>query len=295
MSAKEAYTQEISRATPACFLFLVDQSLSMEEKIAGDGLPKCEQLASAINYWLNAMITKASGDAGIKDWMEIAVIGYTTDSEGNPLIETALGGELAEPSRNGFVKISQFHQHPLRVVQKIQHTVDMETAEIMEMPVDVTEWVDPVAKHGTPMCYALHTAYGMLETWIGTGDHNTSFPPIVIHFTDGETSDEGNPEDYAESIKSLATDHGNVLIFNCHLSSQGADKIMFPGNIEMVPDNYSRMLYRMSSVLPPPMVQSATNEGFKVEPNARGFVYNADTVALLQFLDMGTRVSKALR
>jgi len=292
---KEPYTQEISRATPACFLFLIDQSLSMEERIAGDGSPKHEQLASAINYWINAMITKATGDAGIKDWMDIAVIGYTTDDDGNPVIGSALGGALAEPSRDAFVKISQFQQHPLRVVQKTQQIVDTETSEILEVPVDVTEWLDPVAAKGTPMCHALLTAHGMLDRWIKTANHNECFPPIVVHITDGETSDGGNPVEYAEPIQSLATDHGNVLMFNCHLSRQAADKIVFPGNVEMMPDEFARTLYRMSSVLPPPMVRLATTEGFQLEPNARGFVFNADTVSLLQFLDMGTRVSKNLR
>ncbi len=295
MTTKEPYTQEISRATPACFLFLIDQSLSMEERIAGDGPPKCEQLASAINYWINAMIIKATGDAGIKDWMEIAVIGYTTDDDGNPIIGTALGGELAGPSSEGFIKIGEFQKHPLRVSQKIQQVVDAETSEIMELPVDVTEWIDPVAAKGTPMCHALLTAHAMLDRWITTGNHMDCFPPIVIHITDGETSDGGVPEDYAESVRSLATDHGNVLMFNCSLSAQAADKIMFPGNVEMMPDNFAKSLFRMSSVLPAPMVRLATTEGFKLEPNARGFVFNADTVSLLQFLDMGTRVSKNLR
>ena len=295
MTTKDPYSQEISRATPACFLFLIDQSLSMEERIAGDGPPKAEQLASAINYWINAMIIKATGDAGIKDWMEIAVIGYTTDDDGNPVIGTALGGDLAEPSRDGFVKISQLQQHPLRVVQRTQQILDIETSEIMEVPVDVTEWIDPMAVKGTPICFALHTAYGLLEQWIATGNHHDCFPPIVIHITDGETSDEGNPVEYAESVQSLATAHGNVLMFNCHLSQQAADKILFPGNVEMMPDAFSKTLFQMSSVLPTPMVRLATMEGFKLEPNARGFVFNADTVSLLQFLDMGTRVSKNLR
>ena len=295
MSTKEPYTQEISRATPACFLFLIDQSLSMEEQIAGDGDPKCKQLASAINYWINAMIIKATGDAGIKDWMEIAVIGYTTDDDGNPIIGSALGGELLEPSRDAFVKIGQFQQHPLRVVQTPMQMVDTETSEIIEVPVEVTEWILPVAAKGTPMCFALHTAHGMLDRWISTGNHSECFPPIVIHITDGETSDGGNPEEYAESVRSLATQHGNVLMFNCHLSQKAADKILFPGNVEMMPDDFAKTLFRMSSVLPPPMVRLATTEGFKLEPNARGFVFNADTVSLLQFLEMGTRVSKNLR
>ena len=294
-ATKEPYTQEISRATPACFLFLIDQSLSMGEKIGGDGLPKHQQLASAINFWINAMITKASGDAGIKDWMEIAVVGYTTDDQGHPVIGSALGGDLAERSRDSFVPISQFQQHPLRVVQKTQQIVDSETSEIIEIPVDVTEWIDPVAAKGTPMCHALAAADDMLERWISSENHMDCFPPIVVHITDGETSDEGNPEGYAESIRCLATNHGNVLIFNCHLSQHAADKIIFPGNIEMMPDDFAKQLFRMSSVLPAHMVRMATTEGFRLEPNARGFVFNADSVSLLQFLDMGTRVSNKLR
>lgn len=294
MTTKEPYTQEIARATPACFLFLLDQSLSMEELIAGNGPPKCKQLADAINFWINAMIIKATGDAGIKDWMEIAVVGYTTDDDGNPIIGTALGGELASQP-DEFIKISQFQQHPLRVVQRMQQFVDTDTSEIMEVPVDVTEWIDPQAVKGTPMCYALLTAHQMLDRWINSGNHMDCFPPIVIHITDGETSDGGNPEEYADSVRSLATNHGNVLMFNCSLSAQAADKIMFPGSIEMMPDQFAQTLFRMSSVLPAPMVRLATTEGFKLDANARGFVFNADTVSLLQFLDMGTRVSKNLR
>ena len=130
---------------------------------------------------------------------------------------------------------------------------------------------------------------------INSGNHADCFPPIVIHITDGETSDGGNPEEYAESVRSLATSHGNVLMFNCHLSHQAADKIVFPGSVEMMPGDFARTLFRMSSVLPTPMVRLATTEGFKLEPNSKGFVFNADTVSLLQFLDMGTRVSKNLR
>jgi hypothetical protein len=36
-------------------------------------------------------------------------------------------------------------------------------------------------------------------------------------------------------------------------------------------------------------------EGFAVQPGAKGFVFNADAVALVQFLDMGTRIAKQLR
>ena len=241
------------------------------------------------------MITKATGDAGIKDWMEIAVIGYHTDNDGNPVVGTALGGGLAETSCDAFVRISEFQKNPLRVAQKTQQSYDPETGETFELPTEVTEWIDPVMAGGTPMCFALHMAHGLLDKWIATGNHHDCYPPIVIHITDGETSDGGNAEEYADSIRSLATDFGNVLMFNCHLSMQAADPILFPGSIEMIPNDFAKNLFRMSSELPVPMVQLAQLEGHTLQPKARGFVFNADTVSLLQFLDMGTRPSVNLR
>lgn len=134
------------------------------------------------------------------------------------------------------------------------------------------------------MCQALCLAHRFLLKWIS--GHQQCFPPVVMHITDGEAMD-GDPIPHADAIRSLATDDGNVLLFNCHLSSAEHDPIMFPSNMEQLPDDFARTLYRMSSVLPPPMVRLASCNGFKVEPNARGFVFNADSVSLLQFIDMG--------
>ena len=288
-SNRAPYSQEISRSTPACFLFLIDQSLSMEEPLGGAGAPKCEMLADAINGWLENMIIKASGDKGVKDWMEIAVVGYRTDDVGNPIIESALQGDLAG---SGFLPISKLNEHPLRVVDKMQQVYDAEAGEMNEFPTKVRVWVDPVKQGGTPMCTALHHAYGLLEQWIA--NHKNCYPPIVVHITDGEPQD-GDPGPYAEPIRGLATDDGNVLMFNCHLSMHAADQIMFPPSVEMLPDQYAQDLYRMSSVLPEPIFNRAVMEGFAVQPGAKGFVFNADAIALVQFLDMGTRIAKQLR
>lgn len=291
-AALPPYTQEISRATPACFVFLLDQSLSMEEPIGGSGPRKCDQLADAINGWLNNMIVRAMGGSGVKDYMDVAAIGYHTDDAGNPIIGTAFGGSLAEPSQQNFVKISEIYANPLRLADKMQQMFDQDTGEMQEFPVQVTEWLDPVMQGGTPMCHAMHHTYGLLERWIS--EHHDSFPPIVIHITDGEAMD-GDATPYAEAIRSLATDNGNVLVFNCHLSMQAADPIRFPHSAEMLPNQFARDLFKMSSELPAPIFEKAAMDGFPLQPNARGFMFNADAVSLLQFLDMGTRVAKQLR
>ena len=93
---------------------------------------------------------------------------------------------------------------------------------MIQVPCDVPVWVDPRAEGGTPMCHMLYHAHQILAEWIG--QHPRSFPPIVVHITDGESQD-GNPIPYADALKSLATEDGNVLLFNCHLSMTAADPV----------------------------------------------------------------------
>lgn len=283
------YSQEISRETPACFLFLLDQSFSMDEPLGGGTGRKCDQLADVVNSWLQNMIIKASGGSGVKDWMHVGVIGYRTDDQGNSIISSALNEPL---DQQALIPISQFNDHPLRVDDRMQKMFDEETGEEMEFPVQIPIWVDPVFEGGTPMCTVLHYAHEVLSAWIA--EHQNSFPPILIHCTDGESQD-GDPIPYAEPIKSLQTDDGNVLLFNCHLSMQAADPFVFPHSNEVLPEELARVLFEMSSVLPDELFERAQAEGFEVQSGARGMVYNADMISLLQFLDMGTRVAKNLR
>ncbi len=82
--SRAPYGQEISRQNKACFLFLLDQSFSMEEPLGNSSGRKCDESVAAINGWLENMAIRASGDEGIKDWMDVGVFGYRTDRHGNP-------------------------------------------------------------------------------------------------------------------------------------------------------------------------------------------------------------------
>src|SRR5438477_89770 len=92
---------------------------------------------------------------------------------------------------------------------------------------------DPFA--GTPktMCDALNHCYRVAGGWCEA--HPGSFPPVVIHLTDGESSD-GNPEEAANGLKSLFTGDGNLLLFNCHLSDSTAVPVLFPSSEDQLPD-----------------------------------------------------------
>jgi hypothetical protein len=221
--------------------------------------------------------------------MDVGVIGYRTDQQANPIIGPALVGPLAGRE---LVSVTEIGNSPARIDSVMQQIQDEETGEIIEFPSESPIWVEPVAEGSTPMCHVLYHAYQILNQWIQ--QHPESFPPIVIHISDGESQD-GDPIAYADAIKGLATNDGNVLLFNCHLSMTQGHQIAFPSIPDGLPDELARVLFNMSSVLPEPFYRSALAEGMQLQPNARGMAFNADMVVLVKFLDMGTRAAVQLR
>lgn len=280
------YVAQVNRQNPACFLFLLDQSGSMLDPFGGnESVRKSDQLALALNSWLQNMVVKCTKDTGVLDYAHIGVFGYRTDSAGNPIIEPCLKGPLAEKP---LVTVSEIEANVARIDTLNQQYYDPDTGELQEMPTQVPIWIDPVADGGTPMCSMFHYAYQVLENWCA--EHRSSFPPLVINISDGESS-EGDPVPYVEAIQGLGTDDGNVLVINCQLSMTKADPLIYPASSEVMPDNEARTMFAMSSVLPDSIVTRAQSEGLPMQTGSRAMVFNADMVNLLQLLDFGTRVA----
>jgi len=235
------------------------------------------------------MAIRASGDEGIKDWMDVGVYGYRTDSRGNMIIEPALLGELAGRQ---LVSITEIGAKPARIDTRSQIIPSEDTGEMIEVPCEVPVWVDPVAEGGTPMCNMLYMAHGILSSWIHQHPH--SFPPIVVHISDGESQD-GDPIPYADALKKLATSDGNVLLFNCHLSHTAGRPVHVPVQPRGLARRSGPVLFEMSSVLPDPFHRHASIEGFQMQLGARGMAFNANMVCLIQFLNMGTQAAPGLR
>jgi hypothetical protein len=138
------------------------------------------------------------------------------------------------------------------------------------------------------MCQALRTAAETMAPWVES--HQFSFPPVVINITDGESTD-GDPSADAEHLTDLSTQDGNLLLFNCHISSSNSPSTLFPDTPEGLPDAYAKTLFGMSSQLPESLRDAAQREGFDVSDDTRGFGFNAELVELIRFLDIGTRPS----
>lgn len=275
-----SYSAEISRTNPSCFLFLIDTSGSMDDAFgAGESQrKKADGVADAINRLLQNLVIKCAKSEGVRDYYHVGVIGYGSN------VGPAFGGTL---SGKELAPISEIAENPARVEERAKK-VDDGAGGLVDQTVKFPIWFDAVARGGTPMCGALKQAKTILSSWLA--DHPAGFPPIVINITDGESTD-GDPTAAAKEIQDLGTDDGNVLLFNVHLSSQKATPIEFPDADANLPDKYAKLLFSISSELPPYMREIAQQEGYPVSAGTRGFVFNADIVSVIRFLDIGTRPS----
>jgi len=272
-----AYSAEISRTNPSAFLFLIDQSGSMEDGWAGEpGKQKADGLAMIINRLLQNLVLKCAKSEGVRDYYHIGVIGY--GGVVGPAFSGALAGKQLAP-------ISAIANLSARIEERTRKTDDG-AGGLIEQSIKFPVWFDQLARGGTPMCAALTQARTVLTGWLA--EHPSGFPPIVINITDGESTD-GDPSAAAAALRDLQTDDGNVILFNLHLSSQNAAPVQFPDNDAALPDKWAKLLFNLSSPLPAFMRSIAGQEGFNVGDAARGFAFNADMVTVIQFLDIGTR------
>lgn len=273
------YEAQISRGNPTAFLFLVDQSGSMSDKMSS-GKSKADFVADALNRTLMNLVTRCTKAEGVRDYFDVGVLGYGGSGVGNGF-SGALGSSVLNP-------ISAIEQNPVRVEDR-KKKMDDGAGGILETSVKFPVWFEPKASGGTPMREALTRAAEELVTWCDA--HPDCYPPTVLHVTDGESTD-GDPEEIATHLTQIRTNDGEVLILNLHVSSHSADAIRFPSSDSGLPDDYAKLLFRMSSQLPEHLIRFAQDKGHTVGIESRGFMFNADAPEIVDFFDIGTRASQ---
>lgn len=276
------YEAEISRANPALFLFLIDQSGSMDERMVS-GRTKAEFVADVLNRTLFQLVTICTKAEGVRGYFELGVVGY-----GGERVVSGFGAALSAESIH---PIAAIEQHPLRIEER-RRKQDDGAGGVVELPEKFPVWFDPTNDGGTPMCAALTRTAELLAEWCDA--HPRSYPPTLLHVTDGVSTD-GDPEPIAGHLRQLQTDDGQVLLFNLHVTT-GADRpIILPDNETTLPDEYASLLYRMSSVLPESFQRAAAKKDYRVSASSRGFMYNARSPEfVVDFFEIGTRPSQSM-
>ncbi|WP_439621894.1 VWA domain-containing protein [Gemmata sp.] len=273
------YGAQITRTNPACLLFLIDQSGSMSEPfVGGAGQSKAEVVADAVNRLIQNVVLRSAKADGVRDYFRVGVLGYGRD------IRAGLGGTAPF---DVLVPVSRVGNLPLRVENRTKLVPDG-AGGVIEQPIKFPVWFDAEADGKTPMCAVMAAAGLAVQGFVDA--FPDAYPPMVLNLTDGVPSD-GNPLENARKLQALATSDGATLLFNLLISSKPVPADYFPAGEETFTDNFSKLLFRMSSELPPKLWDAARAEGHPVRPGARGVVLNADPTAIVRFLDIGTRIT----
>jgi hypothetical protein len=271
-----AYQAEISRENPTCILFVIDQSGSMDE-ITEAGRSKAAFVADVLNKTLYTLITSCSKSDGVRNYFDVGVIAYAGSQVGSGF-SGALSGDIVHP-------IHAISENTLRVEER-KKKVDDGAGGIVELKTKFPVWFDPKSEGGTPMRAALGKTIETVSGWCEA--HPGSYPPTILHVTDGQSTD-GAPEEMADGLRQISTKDGQALLFNLHVNTGTGLEIVFPTTESNLSDDYSRMLFRMSSPLPAHLAKFAGDKGYTIADGSRGFIFNGDPQCVVDFFEIGTR------
>lgn len=271
------YTAEISRTSPSAFLFIIDQSGSMDERMETEQT-KAQFVADVLNKTLYQLVIRCTRADGVRNYFDVGVIAYGDSVRSG--FAGALGGKILHP-------LSDIEANPLRIEERVKRVPDG-AGGLVDQPTKFPVWFDPTSSGGTPMTAAMRTAAEAIVEWCDA--HPSSYPPTIIHVTDGASTD-GDPSAVADALKQMSTSDGECLLFNLHISTAGGQPVVFPSSDSGL-DEYGRLLFRMSSAFPGHLVQVARDKGYdSVSSESRFFGYKAGYEAIVDFFDIGTRAS----
>lgn len=270
---RDTYSRQVTRKNPGCVLFICDQSASMDESFAGGGRMKGAALADIVNKSIAEFLARCMRAEGCRHYFDIGVIGYGAGRAYNAL-GGPLSGEILQP-------ITRFEAAALRVEQR---ATDLSGAAL-DRPMSFPIWVEPRMSGDTPTCTALRMARDVIEPWCRA--HPESYPPTVIHVTDGQSTD-GDPSGVADDLRRISTDDGQVLLFNLHIATTAHEQVLFPSDESRVPDTDAKRLFAMSSEIPACLEPVFAERKRSIAPGSRFFGYNAGFTTLAEFIKLGT-------
>ena len=261
MPDENGYRRTIGTEHPGLVMILLDQSGSMKDD------KKMYWAADAVNRTILEIQGACRKGAKIADRLFVGVIGY-----GNREVVPMVGGPISEVAGKA------------TGVKRI-------VSENLEVPV----WVEPKADGNTPMADAFAKASDLISGW--ASEHQKSFPPVVIHITDGEPDDidktgERAPETESRvaELMEIGTEDGKSLLFNAHITGTTSQEIVLPSSLEELKEPYARLLFRLSSALPVNVFHHAKSVGLNPQHGARSMIFNSSPATLIKLLIFGSTV-----
>ena len=186
----------------------------MDEKVEG-GRSKAQFVSDVLNKTLYTLVTNCSKADGVRNYFDVGIVAY-----GGSDVRSGFGGAI---SGNIIQRISAISDNPLRVEDRTRK-VDDGAGGIIDQATKFPVWLDPTSSGGTPMRAALMKAMEVAAEWCDA--HRHSYPPTILHVTDGQSTD-GNPEELADGSAKYQRMTGKRCFLICMSPPVAARKSCF--------------------------------------------------------------------
>lgn len=277
------YAQEITRRHRTAFVIMLDRSASMQGRVRFGRMmmSKAEAVAFTANALISELVDRSRRTDGVRNYYDVAVVGYGNDSV-DMLLDEA-----------GWLSVDALARREPRMSRiSVETLMPDGTAAMVEH--SRARWVEPHAEGTTPMYEAMLRVRDMVAEWCDKMENRESFPPIVINITDGEPSDCNDREllDICSQVRGISTQDGNVLLLNIHITtSDTLPSVVFPMADELLSVGRSaRVLAECSSIMPEAFAEAIHDlKGAGAVPPYHGMGYNATVAELLSIINIGSR------
>ena len=270
----EKYVERITQNNPCLIIILIDQSCSMDDFYGNTNKQKKELIALNANKVIYEILEASSNGEYIKNIFFISAISY-----GNTFGVDLILGDF----------INNIDEKILRI-EKIKRKLPDGIGGLIEIDEDFPIWIEPKAECSSSMDIAFKRAYELCEKWVKY--NKDSFPPLIINIVGGMPSHIENTKLEAKKLMKLSNNDGNVLLLNLYIVDGLTNSIIFPHNNNMLPNNTSKFLYTISSILPDTLINEANRSGLSTNNKAKGFIYDGNAEMFIRLLSFGSSVAR---
>lgn len=276
------YTQSITRSHRTAFILAIDQSGSMAEKLLfrGRQTTKAEAVAEVTNRLLFELIERARRSDEVRDYYDIAVLGYSGDG---------IVSLLNDPEP--LVPVSRLAALPVDFAETVVER-RMPDGEATFRKISMPAWIAPKAVGQTPMYEALLQIRDDTSVVHESGPQRKfSAHRLQHHRREASDCDQREQLAICEKIRTIGTTDGKVLPdqhpYRHHVRLTFAALSDRRG--DSADNRYARLLHDCSSPMPEELSEAIRQvRGDLAKPPFRGMSYNTSIAELIAILNIGS-------
>ncbi len=259
--------------TSSAIVFLIDESISQQQRMAEGTRSKMEGIATSLNSVLRQL-----GD-GVP--VDVAVVGYHGTQDGRMNVGSRWGGGL---TGRVWVSSAELKNAPLRVETRHRQVPDP-VMGVRQESVEFPVWYDPVHFGGImPRTPAYDFVAETLLARMTGGE--AAVPPLVMSFL-GELTDADPLGQCVVPLGRVSSPAGFPLLMQIHLgTNMYVPAIKYPSMPQFLPPGAIQEMFHACSVLDDSMLRALQQAGENLAAGAKGLVHNGRMVDLVRFMGL---------